>query len=171
MACPLSLKLCHVIFFLPPRQVKLKIWLAVTLSSKLIFEFCSDIWNQDDEHFHSMISLPRFCHFEFWAFYHTTGTFLKIHLDPPRSLFDQPNTIAKKVIWLDTLSEFDFEIRDIKGKDKIVADYLSRRVQVNHISIVSSYGINLLEHIMHMVNFRANFGPRAKFKGFFILEG
>ncbi len=36
-----------------------------------------------------------------------------------------------------------FEIRYIKGKENNVADVLSRRVQENHISIVSSYGIDL----------------------------
>jgi len=33
---------------------------------------------------------------------------------------------AKKAIWLAMISEFDFEIRDIKGKDNMVADALSR---------------------------------------------
>jgi len=31
------------------------------------------------------------------------------------------------------ISEFDFEIRCIKGKENKVADSLSRRIQVNHI--------------------------------------
>lgn len=38
------------------------------------------------------------------------------------------------------LSEFDFEIKYIKGKEKRVADALSRRVQVNHTGTMSSYG-------------------------------
>jgi len=60
-----------------------------------------------------------------------------------RYLFDQSNLNGKQAIWLDTLSEFYFEIRYIKGKDNRVANALSSRVQVNHISVVNSYGIDL----------------------------
>ena len=66
-----------------------------------------------------------------------------------RYLFDQPNMNAKQARWLATLSEFDFEIMYIKGKEKRVADSLSRRVQVNHISTMTSYGIDLQEKILH----------------------
>ena len=31
-------------------------------------------------------------------------------------LFDKPNLNARKVIWLDFLCEFDFDIKHIKGK-------------------------------------------------------
>jgi len=51
-----------------------------------------------------------------------------------RYLFDQPNLISKKARWLDTLSEFYFKIKYIKGKENRVVDALSRRVQVNHIT-------------------------------------
>ncbi len=54
-------------------------------------------------------------------------------------MFDQPNINARKARWLATLSEFDFELRYIKGKENRVADALSRRVQVNHIAAVSYY--------------------------------
>lgn len=60
-----------------------------------------------------------------------------------RCLFDQPNLNARKARWLASLSEFYFEIRYIKGKEKKVVDALSRRVQVNHISVVNSYGTDL----------------------------
>ena len=45
-----------------------------------------------------------------------------------RYFFEQPNINAKKARWLATLSEFDFEIRYIKGKENQVADSLSRKV-------------------------------------------
>jgi len=45
-----------------------------------------------------------------------------------RYLFDQPNLNARQVRWLGTLSEFDFEIKYMKGKEKWVLDALSRRV-------------------------------------------
>lgn len=50
---------------------------------------------------------------------------------------------ARRVIWQDTPSKFDFEIRYIKGKENRVADSFSRRVHVNHILVMSSYGIYL----------------------------
>lgn len=42
-----------------------------------------------------------------------------------RYIFDQPKLNAMKSIWLDMISEFDFEIKFIKGKDKMVANALS----------------------------------------------
>jgi len=60
-----------------------------------------------------------------------------------RYLFDQPNLNSRQARWLDTLSEVNFDIVYIKGKHNKVVDPLSRRVHVNHISAVSSYGIDL----------------------------
>lgn len=60
-----------------------------------------------------------------------------------RYLFDQPNTNIRQARWLATLSEFDIDISYIKGKKNRVVDTLNRRVQVNHISAVSSYGTDL----------------------------
>jgi len=52
-----------------------------------------------------------------------------------RYLFDQLNLNSRQDKWLATLSEFHFEIRYIKGKENGVADALSRKVHVNHITI------------------------------------
>ena len=43
-------------------------------------------------------------------------------------LFSQPNLNAIQAIWLAFLSEFDFKVRHIKGKENKVADTLRRRV-------------------------------------------
>jgi hypothetical protein len=43
-------------------------------------------------------------------------------------LFSQPDLNARKTRWLAFLSEFDFEVRHIKGKENKVADALSRRI-------------------------------------------
>jgi hypothetical protein len=43
-------------------------------------------------------------------------------------LFSQLDLNARKARWLAFLSEFDFEVRHIKGKENKVADALSRRV-------------------------------------------
>jgi hypothetical protein len=43
-------------------------------------------------------------------------------------LFSQSDLNARKVRWLAFLSEFDFEVRHIKGKENKVVDALRRRV-------------------------------------------
>ena len=48
------------------------------------------------------------------------------------------------------ISEFDFEIMYIKGKENRVVDSLSIRVQVNHIETMSSYGKNLQDWILQV---------------------
>ena len=57
-----------------------------------------------------------------------------------RYFFDQPNINSRKARWLKMLCEFDMEIRYIKGKENMVINSLSRRVKVNHIASMSSYG-------------------------------
>lgn len=69
---------------------------------------------------------------------------MKIH-NGLKYLFRQPKLNARQVRWLDTLSEFDFEIKYIKGKEKRVVDALSRRIQLNHTITISSYGVDLVE--------------------------
>ena len=60
-----------------------------------------------------------------------------------RYLFDQPNLNAKQSRWSATRTEFDFEIRYIKGKENQIANALRGKVHVNHITTISSYGIEL----------------------------
>jgi hypothetical protein len=43
-------------------------------------------------------------------------------------LFSQPDLNARQARWLAFLSEFDFEVRHIKGKENKVVDALRRRV-------------------------------------------
>jgi hypothetical protein len=43
-------------------------------------------------------------------------------------LFNQPDLNARQARWLAFLSEFDFEVRHIKGKENKVVDALSRRI-------------------------------------------
>jgi len=59
-----------------------------------------------------------------------------------RYLFDQSNLNVRNAIWLATISEYDLEIRYIKGKENRVANALSSRLQVNHITVMGSYGTN-----------------------------
>ena len=45
-----------------------------------------------------------------------------------RYLFDQLNLNARQDRWLATLSDFDFDIRNIKGKENRVRDALSKKL-------------------------------------------
>lgn len=47
------------------------------------------------------------------------------------------------------ISELDFKIRYIKGKGDKLGDALSRLIQVNHIAVMNSYGIDLHDWILH----------------------
>ena len=47
-----------------------------------------------------------------------------------KNLFDQPRLNAKQDKWLESLCEFDFEIKHVKGKENKVADALSRKFHV-----------------------------------------
>lgn len=65
-----------------------------------------------------------------------------------RYLFDQLNLNARKARWLALISEFDFDIRYIQGKENRVIDALSIRIQVNKLAAMSSYGTNLQGRIL-----------------------
>jgi len=65
-----------------------------------------------------------------------------------RYLFDQPNLNVRQAKWLATITEFHFYIRYINSKENRVADALNKRVQVNHIATMSSYGKKLQERIL-----------------------
>jgi hypothetical protein len=55
-----------------------------------------------------------------------------------RYLFDQPKLNARQARWMAILSEFDFEIKHIKGKENRVADALSRSMRTIHLAAVST---------------------------------
>jgi hypothetical protein len=56
-----------------------------------------------------------------------------------RYLFDQPNLNARQARWMALLSEFDFEIKHIKGKENRVADAFSRSMKTIHLAAVCTY--------------------------------
>jgi hypothetical protein len=45
------------------------------------------------------------------------------------------------------LSEFDFEIKHIKGKENKVANALSRSMKTIHLAVVSTYETNVKERV------------------------
>ena len=66
-------------------------------------------------------------------------------------LFDQPTLNARQARWLNFLCEFDFEIKHIKGKQKKVADALSRKVQEMHVASISIFQLELRQQIVNHV--------------------
>ena len=50
-----------------------------------------------------------------------------------------PNLNARQERWLAFLSEYDFEIQHIKGKENKVVDALKRNTRLNFIAVISSY--------------------------------
>jgi hypothetical protein len=56
-----------------------------------------------------------------------------------RYLFDQPKLNVRQARWMALLSEFDFEIKHIKGKENRVADAFSRSMKTIHLAAVSTY--------------------------------
>ena len=62
-------------------------------------------------------------------------------------LLDQPNLNARQDRWLAFLSEYDFEIQHIKGKENKVADALSRNARLNFAAVISTYMTYLDEQL------------------------
>ena len=58
-------------------------------------------------------------------------------------MLDQPNLNARQSRWLSFLSEYDFEIQHIKGKENNVVDALSRNAKLNFTTAISTYTIDL----------------------------
>ena len=62
-------------------------------------------------------------------------------------LLDQPNLNARQARWLAFLSEYDFEIQHIKGKENKVANALSRNAKLNFIATINTYTTDLEEQL------------------------
>jgi hypothetical protein len=62
-------------------------------------------------------------------------------------LFDQRTLNARQSRWLEFLSEYDFDIKHIKGKENKVVDALSRRVHGMHATTNSMYQSDLKDKI------------------------
>ena len=62
-------------------------------------------------------------------------------------LLDQPNLNARQARWVAFLSEYDFEIQHIKGKENKVVDALSRNEKLNFTAAISTYKTDLEEQL------------------------
>jgi hypothetical protein len=77
---------------------------------------------------------------------------LRIDYNGLKYLFDQPNLNARQRRWLEFLSEYDFDINHIKGKENKVADALSRRVHEIHAIAISMYQTDIKRKILEATN-------------------
>jgi hypothetical protein len=66
-------------------------------------------------------------------------------------LFEQPTLNARKTRWLEFLSEYDFDIKHIKGKENKVVDALNRRVHIMHATTISMHSSYLKRKILDVV--------------------
>jgi hypothetical protein len=64
-----------------------------------------------------------------------------------RYLFDQPKLNVRQARWMALLSEFDFEIKHIKGKENRVVDSLSRSMKVVHLAVASTSESDIKERV------------------------
>jgi hypothetical protein len=64
-----------------------------------------------------------------------------------RHMFDQPKLNARKSRWMSLLSEFDFKIKQIKGKENKVVDSLSRSIKMIHLAVISTCEIDVMERV------------------------
>ena len=62
-------------------------------------------------------------------------------------LLDQPNLNARQARWLAFLSEYDFEIQHIKGKENKVVDALNRNARLNFAAAINTYVSDLDEQL------------------------
>jgi len=66
-------------------------------------------------------------------------------------LFDQPTLNVRQTKWLEFLCEYDFDIKDITGKENKVDDALNRRVHKMHAIAISMYTTCLKNRILEAV--------------------
>jgi hypothetical protein len=73
---------------------------------------------------------------------------LRTYHNGMKYLFDQATLNARKIRWLKFLSEYDFDINHIKGKEKKVDDALSKRVHELHAIAINMYQYDLKDKIL-----------------------
>ena len=86
------------------------------------------------------------------------GVKFKIRMDHEslKYLFTQPLLNNRQRGWMNLLSEYDFEIKYIEGKENKVADALSRRPFANAITLIRS---DLAENIKSELEHDAFYAP------------
>ena len=77
--------------------------------------------------------------------HHLIGTIFMLMSDriSLKYMFDQQNLNARQARWIYFLSEYDFKIKHIKGKENKVVDALRRNVVTSFVAPISSYKTDL----------------------------
>jgi hypothetical protein len=78
---------------------------------------------------------------------------LRIDHNGMRYLFDKPTLNGRQSRWLEFLCEYDFDIKNIKGKENKVANALSRRVHEMYATTISMYLTILKDIILEVAKF------------------
>jgi len=87
-----------------------------------------------------------------WRHYLMGNKFeLRTDHDGLKHLFEQPTLNAIQKIWMELLCEYYFYIKHIQGKDKKVADALSRKMHVMHVAAISTGKSDLIDKILEAV--------------------
>ena len=63
-------------------------------------------------------------------------------------IFEQPTLNSRKTRWLEFLSEYEFDIKHIKGNENKVVDALNRRVHIMYSTAFSMDQIDLKSGIL-----------------------
>jgi hypothetical protein len=97
-----------------------------------------------------------------------------------RHMFDQPKLNTKKARWMALLSEFDLEIKHIKGKENRVVNALIRNVKTIHLAVVRTYEMDASERVRNAQETNAFFktvtsylrqGPtEIKYEGYHMID-
>ena len=64
-----------------------------------------------------------------------------------RHMFNQPKLNARQARWMSLLSEFEFEIKHIKGQKNKVVSALSRSMKTIHLETMSTCETNVRERV------------------------
>jgi hypothetical protein len=75
---------------------------------------------------------------------------LRIDHNGLKYLFGQPTLNVRESRWLEFLSEYDFDIKNIKWKENKVVDALSIRVHELHARAISMYQSDLKDKILEV---------------------
>jgi hypothetical protein len=67
-------------------------------------------------------------------------------------LYHQSTLNARKIIWLEFLCEYDFDIKHIKEKENKVANALNRKLHELHATTISIYRIEMKDRILEATN-------------------
>jgi hypothetical protein len=65
-------------------------------------------------------------------------------------LFGQPSLNSRQSRWLEFLREYDFNIRDIRGKENKVVDALTMRMHGMHDTKISMYQTYFCDRVLEV---------------------